>query len=132
MRLGVPDSSLCAQSQLPRIVSLVKSSFVFPLVRWAAKVALSRRLRPSGRQRRIPEPQRYAKLRAKARAGTRPINHGEPPERPHFFLFRPNTGRPRRITTRQGAGDSPNQTARGALIDEKMFAFNYELSPNSR
>lgn len=87
MRLGVPDSSLCAQSQLPRIVSLVKSSFVFPLVRWAAKVALSRRLRPSGRQRRIPEPQRYAKLRAKARAGTRPINHGEPPERPHFSCF---------------------------------------------
>jgi hypothetical protein len=36
----------------------------------------------------IPQPQRYAALLAMARAGTLRITHGEPPERPRFFLSR--------------------------------------------
>ena len=42
---------------------------------------------PQHRDRGVPQPQRYAALLAKARAGTLRINHGEAPEAPHFFLF---------------------------------------------
>lgn len=51
---------------------------------------------PKNKTEGVPQPQRYAALLAKARAGTLRVNHGEPPERPRFFLFR---ARP------EGAGD---------------------------
>jgi hypothetical protein len=64
-------------------------SFVFPLVRWAASATLVAVIAaPADAKDGIPQPQRYAALLAKARAGTLRINHGEAPERPHFFLFR--------------------------------------------
>jgi hypothetical protein len=42
---------------------------------------------PNPPARGIPQPQRYAELLAKARAGTLRINRGEAPERPRFILF---------------------------------------------
>jgi hypothetical protein len=48
--------------------------------------------------------------------------------RPSFFQG--DVGR--KSCNRLSLGNSPDQAARRALIDEKTFAFNYELSPNSR
>jgi hypothetical protein len=47
---------------------------------------------PNHSDRGIPQPQGYAALLAKARAGTLRINHAEAPERPQFFLFRAAKG----------------------------------------
>lgn len=50
-----------------------------------ASVALAAPERPAAG---VPQPQRYAALLAKARAGTLRINRGEPPEAPRFFMLR--------------------------------------------
>jgi len=69
----------------------MKSSLAFPLIRSAVSAALVTAVAAAAAPKPkhgIPQPERYAALLAKARAGTLRINWGEAPERPHFFLFR--------------------------------------------
>src|SRR3954463_9585448 len=67
------------------------TSFNFLLVRSALSVgtlmAVAAAAAPAPKKG-IPQPQRYAELLARARAGTLRINRGEAPERPRFFLLR--------------------------------------------
>jgi hypothetical protein len=92
MRLGADPSKASVPSRnSPGRFPAMKISF--PLLRSTAiALFLAATAAVSASKDGIPQPQRYAALLAKARAGTLRINHGEAPERPHFFLFRAATG----------------------------------------